>query len=200
MTAPSDEPAEEWVSANELMISLGEHGPPMPTVVKRVCKHAREGLVRARALRFFDGREHQTDCPVPKEFWWTEGGEGLEQDWFSGWFETPNPTGHGRWRAFGVHFCKSEAERWLSGKFTEARRRGGGRPPHKLWPDLVAELVVHLYFDDPEGEGSEGADAVIDHVLRRLSENGLGEMPRTTVQPAVQAALRRLRAEKLRQR
>ena len=78
----------------------------------RICERAHSGLIRARAEQFhFDQRVvHNHD--IPKEFWWAEGHDALEQDWAAGDFST--------WierrfhlRAFGVTFARADIEKLL---------------------------------------------------------------------------------------
>lgn len=73
----------------------------------------------------------------------------------------------------------------------------GGRKLASSWPEFVAELCYFIHSDGiPEGQGTEGTDTIIEQVLTRLSERGIATAPaRSTVQPAVNAVLRRLRAD-----
>jgi predicted nucleotide-binding protein len=105
MTTPTDgESDAEWLSAAEVIAFL-------PHRMRAICKHARAGLVRTRAKLFIDTGRRDSDCEIPADFWWAEGGDALEQDWVTGHFRT---TIFGRTdirvEAFGVQFRRSEIE------------------------------------------------------------------------------------------
>jgi hypothetical protein len=106
MTTPTDgESDAEWMSAAEAIAFL-------PFGVRAICKHAKAGLVKARAKLFIsdDGRRF-SDCDIPSEFWWAEGEAALEQDWTTGHFRTSAlGRGYGSLEAFGVRFRRSEIE------------------------------------------------------------------------------------------
>ena len=69
----------------------------------RICERAHAGLIGAKAdVVVWQGQEER-DRSIPKDFWWAEGNEALEQDWQAGDFAT--------WidqkievKAFGVSF------------------------------------------------------------------------------------------------
>ena len=69
----------------------------------RICERAHAGLIGAKAdVIIWQGQEER-DRPIPKDFWWAQGHEALEQDWQAGDFAT--------WidqkievKAFGVSF------------------------------------------------------------------------------------------------
>lgn len=74
------------------------------------------------------------------------------------------------------------------------RQRAGGRRMSNLWPDWVAELVLHLHDNGfPGGEGAAGQDALIAAVEERLIQLGCEAPSRTTVQDTVRAVLVRYR-------
>lgn len=73
--------------------------------------------------------------------------------------------------------------------------RTGGRSPANWWPDFAEELAVYIHENGlPQGEGHDGQSAVIDAVFSRMVEKGKPEPGRGTVQPVVNAVLRRIRS------
>lgn len=99
---PSVRMAIEWISADKALkyVSLGEQDFASRTAI---CQRAHFGLLASRArLLNWNGEEKRFQS-IPKEFWWAEGFEALEQDWmagdFSTWLEKETPV-----RAFGVEF------------------------------------------------------------------------------------------------
>lgn len=100
-----------------------------------------------------------------------------------------------------LQFDRVALERSLTGGTTapmleqsEIRRKGAGRPASPAWPRWIAELVSYYHENGfPEGEGSQGQEAIITAVANRLAERGLEGPSRATVQTAVSAVLERLR-------
>lgn len=76
----------------------------------RICERAHAGLIRARAEQFHQGKHVIQNHEIPKEFWWAEGHEALEQDWaagdFSTWIEHSIQL-----KAFGVTFARADIEK-----------------------------------------------------------------------------------------
>ena len=71
----------------------------------------------------------------------------------------------------------------------------GGRPKSEKWTDWIAELVNYFYEEGvPDGSGADGQDALIGAIEERLAARDLEGPSRSTVQPAVRAALLRLRS------
>ena len=74
-------------------------------------------------------------------------------------------------------------------------QRGGGRPAANWWPDFAEELAIYIHEHGiPEGQGHDGQSSLIDAVFERMSEQGKPEPGRGTVQPVVNAVLRRIRS------
>lgn len=74
-------------------------------------------------------------------------------------------------------------------------QRGGGRPAANWWPDFAEELAVYIHESGiPDGQGHDGQSSLIDAVFARLVERGKPEPGRGTVQPVVNAVLRRIRS------
>jgi hypothetical protein len=102
---------DEWLRAAEAVAMLkpilGEYSARL-----RICERAHGGLISARADQFHQGQRVFHNHDIPKEFWWAEGHEALEQDWAVGDFST--------WldqrihlRAFGVTFDRADIEKLL---------------------------------------------------------------------------------------
>ena len=71
----------------------------------------------------------------------------------------------------------------------------GGRPKSENWANWIAELVSMIHEEGiPDGSGAEGQDALIGRIEERLEARDLESPSRSTVQPAVRAALLRLRS------
>ncbi|MEZ5709068.1 MAG: hypothetical protein R3E02_06765 [Blastomonas sp.] len=76
-----------------------------------------------------------------------------------------------------------------------AGQHGGGRPAANWWPDFAEELAVYIHEEGiPEGQQHEGQSALIDAIFARMAEQGKAEPGRGTVQPVVNAVLRRIRS------
>ncbi len=73
-------------------------------------------------------------------------------------------------------------------------RNGGGRTPAKGWADFAEELAVYIHETGlPPGEGAMGESAMFAAIAGRLSARGRECPSRTTLQPVINAVLRRLR-------
>lgn len=97
---------DDWLSAAEALrrveLVMGEY-----QARHAIAARAHDGLVRSRAERFIKHRETFDDAELPKEFWWAEGHEALEQNWVAGDFSTwINRTW--QWKAYGVRFLESD--------------------------------------------------------------------------------------------
>lgn len=92
----------QWIDA-ELALKIVADGDSATAAEFIICKRAHAGLIRARARLFCMDEQRDSDCAVPREFWWAEGQIALEQQWRTGDFAT--------WidhkiemRAYGVQF------------------------------------------------------------------------------------------------
>jgi Predicted pPIWI-associating nuclease len=79
----------------------------------RICERAHGGLIRARAEQFHGGKRIEHDHDIPKEFWWAEGHQALEQDWTTGDFSTWIDRGSVQLKAFGVTFARADIQKLL---------------------------------------------------------------------------------------
>lgn len=94
--------AIEWIKAPLALkyVALGECDYPSRA---KICERAYSGLIAAKAdLLIWDETESRNKR-VPKELWWTEGREALEQDWETGDFSTWSDEQF-EIKAFGVSF------------------------------------------------------------------------------------------------
>jgi hypothetical protein len=72
---------------------------------------------------------------------------------------------------------------------------GRGRPAANWWPAFAEELALTIHEEGiPEGAGHVGQSELLDRVCTRLSLSGKPEPSRTTVQPVINAVLKRLRS------
>lgn len=73
--------------------------------------------------------------------------------------------------------------------------RSGGRKPAIWWPDFAEELAVYVHEDGlPAGTDTEGQSEVIEAIFHRMAEREKPEPGRPTVQPVINAVLRRVRS------
>jgi hypothetical protein len=73
--------------------------------------------------------------------------------------------------------------------------RTRGRPAANWWPDFAEELAMYCLIDElPLGEGTDGQSEVIETIFRRMAERGKQEPSRSSVQPVINAVLRRFRS------
>jgi len=113
MANASDPTLEEvdWVRAAEAINMLASILPEF-SARRRICERAYAGMIRARAEQFHHGQHVSHNQNIPKEFWWAEGHEALEQDWavgdFSTWIEHRIQL-----RAFGVTFVLADVQKLL---------------------------------------------------------------------------------------
>ena len=108
MTTPTDgESDAEWMSAAEAITFLG---PNRDYGGVAICRHAKAGLVKARA-KLLIGAGKRRSGDIPPDFWWAEGGEALVQDWTTGYFKTQPPGAaipYSSVEAFSVEFRRSD--------------------------------------------------------------------------------------------
>jgi hypothetical protein len=79
----------------------------------RICERAHAGMIRARAQQYQHGARVLQNHDIPKEFWWAEGHQALEQDWAAGDFSTWIERGSVQLKAFGVTFARADIEKLL---------------------------------------------------------------------------------------
>ena len=99
---------DDWVRAVDVVAMLK---PIFTTYAAkmRICERAHAGMIHARAEQYQQCQRVFQNHDIPKEFWWAEGHEALEQDWAAGDFST--------WidrriqlKAFGVTFALADIE------------------------------------------------------------------------------------------
>ncbi len=78
---------------------------------------------------------------------------------------------------------------------SNASGRSGGRPPANWWPDFAEELAYYIFDRGiPEGQGHDGQSEIMNVVFERMTGSGKLEPTRATVQPVINAVLRRIRS------
>lgn len=158
---------------------------------------------------------YRSEAPdrVPMEFWQhfhLAGPNGRSVDWTAGdflfgYFDGEYSVREGS--AYSVHFDpkglpvvslpyenhrQKPEQSSLQAKVAEKSDRG--RKPAHWWADFAEELAVYaLECGMPGGIGMEGQSEVINAVFARLAEAGKAEPARSTVQPVINAVLRRWR-------
>jgi hypothetical protein len=145
---------------------------------------------------------------VPASFWASFSAcraQSREQDWISGDFEFHEDSeffGHGG-SVIGLELDERHLPLeplgslpLIKGNESElTAAKAGGRPPAKWWADFAEELAVYVHENGlPEGKGHEGQSEVIDAIFARMNERGKKEPGRPTVQPVINAVLRRIRS------
>lgn len=187
---------DDWLTASETRRLVREATMSRSSHIA-ICTRAHGGLIRAHADLMIIGSESRTDQLIHKEFWWAKGHAALTQNWQTGDFET--------WidkrfhlQAFGVKFHRDDVQRMAPAAFQASAKpetpRSGGRSMSRDWPEWVAELVAYIHEEGiPKGDGTRGADALIDAIDARLESRGASGPSRSTVQETVNAVLRRMR-------
>jgi hypothetical protein len=101
----------EWLLAKEALAVLAP-SLGVSSAMMGICKRAHAGLIRARAEHFLQRNQEYRNHDIPKEFWWAEGHQALEQDWavgdFSTWIEQTI-----QMKAFGVTFSRVDIEKLI---------------------------------------------------------------------------------------
>lgn len=191
---------DEWIdsyNAWKLVASIDRFA------AQTICGRACDGLVTARARRYVRGPTILDDYLIPTNFWWARGDRSLSQNWAAGDFETAMGRDRTVCRAYGVQFRRTDIEAILpkvvepmpsTASAIQPPARGSGRRASELWPDWVAELAAHVHDRGvPDGTGAQGQEVLIRAVADRLASRGCAAPGRATVQPVVQAVLKRLR-------
>lgn len=88
--------ADQWIAASTALDVFGNR--------VAICERCHAGLIRSRAQSFARHDQELLDVELPREFWWAEGNEALEQNWDTGDFSTWIDRRY-HWRAFGVRFA-----------------------------------------------------------------------------------------------
>lgn len=186
-------PAAEWMSASLTLAHAAQASGDEWQAMLDLRLYAKNGQLRSRARRISGTQKIELDGL----FWtnWADdyGRPVAYEDWHNGRFEGRAVTGGSR-HAYGVEFNVEDMRRlYPNVQIDEGRSRAGRQPAH-WWPAFAEELAIYLHDEGPPpGIGSEGSEQVIDAVLARLSDRDI-TASRTSIQPVVVSALRRLRA------
>jgi hypothetical protein len=171
------ESIEEWVRAADAVQLLKPVFKSEHTAKMTICQRAYAGLIRARAEQFMVDERSAGPREIPKEFWWAEGHEALEQNWTTGDFETwiKKTT---RLRAFSVSFLRAGIENMIpaatpapptaAAAASEPARNKGGRPKLDYWEELLASIAAKLYLGELQPKTQADIEAamhqwIIDH-------------------------------------
>ncbi|GAA4752479.1 hypothetical protein GCM10023264_19260 [Sphingomonas daechungensis] len=93
---------EFWIPTSKALAAVAADGDKREARFA-ITKRAHAGLLNSRARLFVSERGEAQFALVPREFWWAEGHDALEQDWERGDFSTwINKTFE--LRAYGVEF------------------------------------------------------------------------------------------------
>jgi hypothetical protein len=151
------ESKEEWASAAEAIQLLKLVFDSTYEAQMIICKRAHNGMIRARAQRFLlDGRKRD-NFEIPKEFWWAEGHQALNQNWTAGDFDTWIDNGSHHLEAFGVSFLRADIDTMIpaSASTTQmpaaqaaASPTPGGRKPADWWEDCLLEVAFQHFRGD----------------------------------------------------
>lgn len=186
----------DWIGASEALV-LVARTLTESAAMKALTARAFSGMLRTKATRIKFGSEVEDDFPLPENFWLPDH---FNSDWDMGDFTAIH--GNAWKRAYGVHFHRQDLEKNFPGLFlvqgqssaAPAEEATRGRRMSELWPNWVAELVLHIEVAGfPDGIGAAGQDEIINAVAERLSKRGLEGPTRSTVQATVKAVLRRKR-------
>ena len=82
------ESTDEWVAAAEAVSRLKSVCGTTYSARRAICTRAHAGLIRAQAETLMLDDKKSTSANIPKNFWWAEGHQALEQDWSVGDFST----------------------------------------------------------------------------------------------------------------
>ena len=103
--------SETWITADQARNLLKSGTGSLFNAQMAICKRAHAGLIRACAEQFHYGQRTLHRHNIPKEFWWAEGHQALEQDWAAGDFSTWVERGSLQLKAFGVTFACADIEK-----------------------------------------------------------------------------------------
>lgn len=88
--------ADQWLEAATALDVFGNR--------MAICERCHAGLIRTKAASFYRADDKQADAELPREFWWAEGHEALDQNWQTGDFSTWIDHKY-HWQAFGIRFA-----------------------------------------------------------------------------------------------
>lgn len=184
--------APSWMSTRDALSHVASEIGDELLAMEELRRLATNGAIPTRGKRI----DAKAASDLHRVFWqrWADADgapAAVEQDWDRGIFAGREPSGRFV-RASQVEF-DAQAVRSLFPAGKVGGRRQGGRKSASWWPEALAEVVV--YFEEeglPPGAGSEGSEAVIEAILKRLSDRNI-DASRTSLQPGVTEALRRMR-------
>jgi hypothetical protein len=93
---------EFWVPASRALSIVAEASDNYSARLA-ICSRANAGMLRSKASVLITEEKRSEEIEVPREFWWADGHDALEQDWARGDFSTWIDRRY-EWKAFGVQF------------------------------------------------------------------------------------------------
>ena len=149
---------EFWIPAPRTLAAVAADGDKWGAR-SAITKRAHAGLLRARARLFVSERGQAEFAQVPKEFWWAEGHEALEQDWergdFSTWIDQTLQL-----RAYGVDFDFDGLRDMLmpESSFELARNLSVVGDPGWLSATAALRVMYEQFGTNPTAAGSALVD------------------------------------------
>ncbi len=143
--------ADQWIDAGTALDVFGQQ--------KAICERCHLGLVRSRALRFHKHHEELRDVELPRQFWWAEGHEALEQNWDIGDFSTwIDRTFH--WRAYGVRFVLEDLLELTTFEERAAIRRRLSVAGNPAW--VSAREARRFAYEQAGLQPTKAGSAIVD--------------------------------------
>jgi hypothetical protein len=105
--------SETWITADQARNLVKTGSGSLYNAQMAICKRAHAGLIRARAEQCHHGQRTFHNHDIPKDFWWAEGHQALEQGWATGDFSTWIEQGSIQLKAFGVTFARADIQKLL---------------------------------------------------------------------------------------
>lgn len=149
--------ASLWISASKVIQVFGKYKPEYELKMA-ICARAHQGLIKAQAKTLSFSGEARSAVELPRQFWWAEGHEALEQDWDTGDFSTfMNDI---EMRAFSVSF---DLDGLLGLIAFESRHEVLGMFAAGPNPDWISALGARRYVYEQGGiEPNSAAKALLE--------------------------------------
>lgn len=144
--------ADQWIEAGTALRVFGN--------AKAICERCHAGLIRSRAQSFQRQDVEKLDVEVPREFWWAEGHEALEQNWdtgdFSTWIDSKIHL-----RAFGVRFALDDLLKLIPFEQQPATRRRLSVAGNPEW--AAARDARRFAYETAGLQPRSAGEAVVEH-------------------------------------
>ena len=124
-----------------------------------ICERCHAGLIRSRAKLFHKHYEALHDVDLPREFWWAEGHEALDQNWDTGDFSTwLSQTFH--WRAYGVRFALEDLLELIAFEERATTRRCLSVAGNPAW--ISAREARRFAYEEARLQPARAGNAIVD--------------------------------------